>query len=52
MEQFSISFTLGNGSKPHGGNISHNNREFLAENIHDVRSPLNICFKRIDIEDA
>lgn len=52
MEQFSISFTLGKGNMPHGGNIDHNNRYFFAENVHDARSPLNISFERTDIEDA
>lgn len=52
MEQFSISFSFGKGSAPHGGNIEHNNREFLANNVNDLRSPLNIVFARTDIEDA
>ena len=52
MEQFSISFTLGKGTAPHGGNIDHNNRAFLAKNVHDIRSPLNIIFARNDIEET
>lgn len=52
MEQFSVSFTLGKGSELHGGNVSHNNREFLAGNVNDARSPLNICFAKTDIEEA
>lgn len=52
MEQFSISFTLGKGTAPHGGNIDHNNRAFLAKNVHDVRSPLNVVFARTDIEET
>lgn len=52
MEQFSISFAVGKGSEPHGGNVEHNNREFLARNVNDIRSPLNIVFERTDIKDA
>lgn len=52
MEQYSVSFTLGKGNAPHGGNIEHNNRAFLANNVNDVRSPLNISFIRNDIEDT
>ncbi|MBQ6039622.1 MAG: plasmid recombination protein [Oscillospiraceae bacterium] len=52
MEQFSISFALGKGSAPHGGNIEHNNREFLASNVNEIKSPLNVVFTRTDIEDA
>ena len=52
MEQFSISFTLGKGTAPHGGNIDHNNRAFLAKNVHDVRSPLNVVFARNGIEET
>ena len=52
MEQYSVSLTLGKGNVPHGGNIEHNNRAFLAHNVNDVRSPLNICFTSKDIEDT
>ena len=52
MEQFSISFAVGKGNAPHGGNVEHNNREFLARNVNDIRSPLNVVFERQDIEDA
>ncbi len=52
MEQYSISFTLGKGTAPHGGNIEHNNRAFLARNVNEVRSPLNVVFARTDIEQA
>ena len=52
MEQYSVSLTLGKGNAPHGGNIEHNNRAFLANNVNDVRSPLNISFTRNDIEDT
>lgn len=52
MEQFSISFTLGKGTAPHGGNVDHNNRAFLAKNVHDTRSPLNVVFERTNIEET
>lgn len=51
MEQYSISFTLGKGTAPHGGNVDHNNRAFLAKNVHDARSPLNVVFERTNIEE-
>lgn len=33
MERFSISVTLGKPSNPHGANLAHNNRDFIARNI-------------------
>lgn len=32
MESYSISFTLGKGNAPHGGNVEHNSREFYTSN--------------------
>ncbi len=52
MDSFSISFTLGKGSSPHGGNIRHNNREYFANNVDTINTSLNIEFKKQDIEDA
>lgn len=52
MESFSISFTLGKGSSPHGGNIRHNNRDYYAENVQKNNTALNVEYKRQDIEEA
>ena len=52
MDKFSISFAFGKGNIPHGGNIEHNNRAFLAKNVNEVRSPLNIVFSRKDIAET
>ena len=52
MDSFSISFTLGKGSSPHGGNIRHNNREYYSNNVEKAKSIYNIEYKRQDIEEA
>ena len=52
MDSYSISFTLGKGSTPHGGNIRHNNREYFADNVQKTNSLSNIEYKRQDIEEA
>ena len=52
MEQFSISFTLGKASKPHGANPDHNNRKFFAPNVDYKRTRQNITYARQDVEDA
>ena len=52
MDSFSISFTLGKGSLPHGGNIRHNNRDYYANNVQKNNTVLNVEYKRQDIEDA
>lgn len=52
MESYSISFTLGKGSSPHGGNIRHNNRDYYAENVQKNNTALNVEYKRQEIEDA
>lgn len=52
MEQFSISFTLGRESEPHGANLAHNNREFSAANIAQERTQFNIVFANQDVENA
>ncbi len=52
MDSYSISFTLGKGSTPHGGNIRHNNREYYADNVQRTNSISNIEYKRQDIEEA
>ena len=52
MDSFSISFTLGKGSSPHGGNIRHNNRDYYANNVQKNNTALNVEYKRQDIEEA
>ena len=52
MNSFSISFTLGKGSSPHGGNIRHNNRDYYADNVQKNNTALNVEYKRQDIEEA
>jgi len=52
MDSFSISFTLGKGSAPHGGNIRHNNRDYYANNVQKNNTALNVEYKRQHIEDA
>lgn len=52
MDSFSISFTLGKGSAPHGGNIRHNNRDYYADNVQKNNSDLNKEYKRENIEEA
>ena len=52
MDSFSISFTLGKGSSPHGGNIRHNNREYYSDNVKKNNNIYNIEYKRQDIEEA
>ena len=52
MDSFSISFTLGKGSAPHGGNIRHNNRDYYADNVQKNNTALNVEYKRQDIEVA
>ena len=49
MDSFSISFTLGKGSAPHGGNIRHNNRDYYADNVQKNNTALNVEYKRQDI---
>ena len=52
MDSFSISFTLGKGNAPHGGNIRHNNRDYYADNVQKNNTALNVEYKRQDIEEA
>lgn len=52
MDRYSVSFTLGKPSVPHGGNLAHNNREFTAANIHAQRSAQNITYTSQDIRQA
>lgn len=52
MDRYSISFTLGKASDPHGANLSHNNRNFTAANVHESRSNQNITYQRQDVRDA
>ena len=52
MDRYSVSFTLGKPSVPHGGNLAHNNREFTAANIHAQRSAQNITYTSQDIQQA
>ena len=52
MEKLSISFTLGKASIPHGTNVEHNNRRFIARNIDRNRTADNVTYVRQDVEDA
>ncbi len=52
MERFSISVTLGKASNPHGANLEHNNRNFIAQNVHRDQIPQNILFKQQDVQEA
>ncbi|MBR3045988.1 MAG: plasmid recombination protein [Oscillospiraceae bacterium] len=52
MERFSISVTLGKASNPHGANLEHNNRNFIAQNVHRDQIPHNILFKQQDVQEA
>ena len=52
MERFSISVTLGKASNPHGANLAHNNRDFIARNIRRDQMQNNIFFKQQDIHEA
>ena len=46
MKQKRISFGQGNGS------LTHNNREFVADNVDPLRTPQNITFVRQPIGEA
>lgn len=52
MERFSISVTLGKANSPHGANLEHNNRNFIAQNVRRDQIPHNILFKRQDVQEA
>lgn len=52
MERFSISFTLGKAGSPHGANVAHNNRQFLAPNIRPGYTVQNITFRSEPVEKA
>lgn len=52
MDSYSISFTLGKASNPHGANLQHNNRKFLAANIDPSRTEQNITYTQQDVREA
>ena len=52
MEKFSVSLTLGKASDPHGANIGHNNREFIAWNVDQSRTHQNCTYVREYVEDV
>lgn len=52
MERYSISFTLGKASDPHGANIAHNNRKFTAANVCDRLTSKNIVYAEQSVRDA
>ena len=52
MEGYSISFTLGKASAAHGGNVKHNNREFIADNVDNSKTKNNVQYVSQDIEEA
>ena len=52
MERFSISVTLGKANSPHGANLEHNTRNFIAQNVRRDQIPHNILFKQQDVQEA
>lgn len=52
MDAYSISFTLGKASHPHGANLRHNNRKFLAANIDPSRTKENVTYRQQDVRAA
>lgn len=52
MQKLSISFTLGKASVPHETNVEHNNREFIAKNVHAEKVSENITYVKQNVEDA
>lgn len=52
MSKLSISFTLGKASVPHGTNVEHNNRKFIAGNIDQTRTHQNTTYVMQDVRDA
>ena len=48
----SISFTLGKASVRHQTNVAHSNREFIAPNVDQSRTHLNVTYAREYVEDA
>lgn len=52
MDAYSISFTLGKASNPHGANLRHNNRKFLAANIDPQRTEQNVKYRQQDVREA
>ena len=52
MDSYSISFTLGKASNPHGANLRHNNRKFYAPNIDPSRTEQNVTYVRQDVREA
>lgn len=49
MDAYSISFTLGKASHPHGANLRHNNRKFLAANIDPTRTKENVTYRQQNV---
>ena len=52
LDAYSISFTLGKASNPHGANLRHNNRKFYAPNIDPARTEQNVTYVRQDVREA
>ena len=52
MDAYSISFTLGKASCPHGANLRHNNRKFIAANIDPSRTKENVTYRQQDVRAA
>lgn len=52
MDAYSVSFTLGKASNPHGANLRHNNRKFLAANIDPSRTEQNVTYAQQDVQAA
>ena len=52
MDTFSISFILGKASDPHGADLAHNDRQFIAPNVDLQRTYQNVTYVKEDIEDA
>jgi hypothetical protein len=52
MNSYSTSFTVGKASDPHGANIEHNNRIFVAKNVDEKKISDNIIYVREDLKKA
>jgi hypothetical protein len=51
-KNLSVSFTLGKASDPHGANLAHNNRTFIANYIDKNRTGDNVVYVQEDVREA
>ena len=52
MQALSTSLVLGKASSPHGANVEHNNREFIADNVDVNRICDNVVYVQQEIREA